>query len=640
MKNKLIFTFISFFILLIFSISFIFFSIKNLNDKIFIEKLKILENILQAKVDQQYRFTVDWAQWDDTVNFVKTHNISYIFLNIDEDTLKNLEIDFMLFFNSKRDLVYAYFVGKKDKISQKEQLFILKLKTKLYNYLSDSKKIVNLKSFVKIDKDIFIITLHSIVKSSEELPSYGTLILGEKLDFKFIETAKKILHEKIYLKIGSYKKSEVNNLNEFPIYDEKKQIIGILGFTPVKDKSITIYKLGIFSLLALILLNFYLIIQSFSKYKKEEIKEELALLSIAIDNANIGVILTEFNGTIFYVNRVVSEITEYSKEELLGKNYAILLKDKNALNNIVEEFKKGKKFWKKEIVGLSKTGKNIELEITIIPIFDEDNKKRIKYFVTTCDEISERKKLFEDLKRMKAQLEDMDKLKTAFMLNLSHEVKTPLTGIKGFVELLEETNLDENQKLYINLLKDSTERLESLLENLIEFAKLETGSYVVKENPFRIPDLINKILTKFKPLAEKKSLKFIVDISPRVPSNVIGDDDILLRLIQIFIDNAIKFTDEGEIILSIDLIEKKGKFVKLIFKIKDTGIGILPDKLENIFLAFYQDDFTTKRKYEGLGLGLSLAKKYLNLINGEIEVQSKVGEGTEFSIKIPFTLEV
>ncbi len=609
-------------------------------------KLKTISILISNDLDKIQNFTIDWAKWDDTVNFMETHSNNYIESNINEDTLKNLGIDFILYFGRDKNLFYGFFVKSKDNLTENDNLFILKLKTKFYNSLSYDNHFTKLKTFAKINNNIYMLSFAPVTKNSGKPPAYGTLVFGKKFNSDYLAKLSKITLNKITI----VKHVE----NKFTAKDGFI-IKGITGYLPIRDYNnktvcfliVDFEKISVFSifkwLIFLIFLIIGILIYCMARMEgfgvEKELKEELSIISSAINQSKTGVILSEFNGTVFYVNNIVCEITGFDRNEIIGKHYGMLLGENILQNNFFKQVIKNKGYWKGELRGKTKDGNLAELEVNITPIFDENNKQWIKCFITTCEFISEKKKYIRFLQQAKEEAEHFNKIRDSFFARISHEFKTPLTGIKGFVELLELTDLDNDQRNYISYLKQSTDRLEKLLNNLIEFTKnnkeigaSETSAFSLKEFAY------NSISNNFKAKANEKGLIFKIFVDNGIPDPIVGNREILLKVLSLLIDNSVKFTEKGEIEFSCNLLSRNEKenIVKICFKIRDTGIGMTDEEVKRLFIPFSQADLSAKRKFEGVGIGLSLAKKYVKALNGKIEVDSKKGKGTEFRVILDF----
>lgn len=188
----------------------------------------------------------------------------------------------------------------------------------------------------------------------------------------------------------------------------------------------------------------------------------------------------------------------------------------------------------------------------------------------------------------------------------------------------------------MDLIKYSTDRLLSILNNILDFSKIKTKKLELKKNEFNIVDLLENIKEYFQLQAEKKGLDFLWKIDGGIPPTIIGDSDLLNQILFNLLSNAIKFTDRGHVSLEVDITDEDDRSIEISFSVIDTGIGIPENKIEDIFKEFYQLDLSSTKKYEGSGLGLNITKELIEAMEGEIEVESKLGLGSKFTVKLKF----
>ncbi len=231
--------------------------------------------------------------------------------------------------------------------------------------------------------------------------------------------------------------------------------------------------------------------------------------------------------------------------------------------------------------------------------------------------------------------------KSKFLANMSHEIRTPMNGVIGFTQLLDDGTLNETQKKYVRLISDSGSSMLSLLNDILDIAKVDSGAMSITTEPFDIRHLMNSCVRLFSPNAEEKHLKLVVDVDENVPLWVQLDGFRLRQILTNLTANAIKFTETGTITLSGELNElpqsdnADGSTSELVISVSDTGVGVPPDRQRAIFEPFTQGDDSTARKHGGSGLGLTISKQLVELMGGSITMQSDVGRGSKFTIRIP-----
>ncbi len=278
---------------------------------------------------------------------------------------------------------------------------------------------------------------------------------------------------------------------------------------------------------------------------------------------------------------------------------------------------------------------NINLKRPLSPIT-----KEIKTLFDALDNMREKIHTHQQtLIKSKKQAEHANRIKDDFMANISHELRTPLNSIIGITRFLdEEKNLDKEQREMVTIVKKSSISLLNLVNDLLDISKIESGNIVLEHEPFSLKHSITDVSQSFMPLCSEKGLTFTIKADDLEKIVVMGDYHRLYRIITNLCGNAIKYTEKGHVKIHCDTKEISPEKIEFICTVEDTGIGIPQDRLESIFDKFIQAEGSTERRFGGTGLGLCITKHLVELMEGHIKVESKLEEGTKFTIRIPFTI--
>ena len=377
--------------------------------------------------------------------------------------------------------------------------------------------------------------------------------------------------------------------------------------------------------------HFHCIVHNVTQRKRAE--KQLNLLSRAIEQSTVSVVITDASGKVEYVNPQFKKTTGYTYKEIRGKTLSFLKSGHHPREFYADLWETilSDKDWNGEIQNKKKNGELYWIQADISPVCNDLGE--ITNFVAISEDITQRKKMVEELEAAKERAEENDRLKSAFLANMSHEIRTPMNGILGFAEILKEPRLTGREhKAFIEIIEKSGKRMLDTLNALIDISQIETGqikTYITETN---VNTQLSDIFRFFKPQAEEKGLQLALkDMLPETLATIDTDRAKLDSILTNLVTNAIKFTDKGIIEMG---CRQKGYFLE--FYVKDTGTGVPPGRHEAIFNRFEQAQPEHKNAYQGAGLGLAISRSYVKMLGGEIWLESREGQGTTFFFTIPF----
>ncbi|WP_113651745.1 PAS domain S-box protein [Pedobacter namyangjuensis] len=440
----------------------------------------------------------------------------------------------------------------------------------------------------------------------------GDLISGPKTDWKKIENARSLTQQKqsFTVDILAYKKDRT------PIW------LSIYNTVVLDDEGKVETEVEI-------------IIDITAKKKAEE---EVEILSLVASKTNTGVAIANAQGEITWVNAALENLVGFSLAELKGKMLGDVLSTKDTDRNVIllaREKAVAKESYHIEVQAHKKNGEAIWLSVANTPILNEmgDLERQVELIT----DITQRKQVEREMVESREQALQLSEAKEMFLSVMSHEIRTPLNAVIGMSHLLLENDPKPSQVDDLNILKFSGENLLHIINDILDFTKIETGNLQLETIPFDLHTLCVDIVNSLQVTATKRSNSLNLIFDDHISSRLLGDKTRLYQVLVNLLSNALKFTDNGRVELIVKLKRINEEEAVIGFEIMDTGIGIPKDKQTYIFETFTQAKTDISRKYGGTGLGLAITKKLLKLYNSEITVESTEGKGTVFSFDINFS---
>lgn len=387
-------------------------------------------------------------------------------------------------------------------------------------------------------------------------------------------------------------------------------------------------------------------------------EEELEKLALAATKSYNSVIITNNYGKIEWVNEGFTKLTGYTLDAVENVNELLKRGDTTEINKqtaFYESIRTEKKPITYEHKNYAKDGKEFWVITTLTPVLgingeveriiaidsDITVRKQMEEELVLANKISEHllkkgNKALNELLKTQKELKETMKVKEQFLANMSHEIRTPMNAIVGFTDLILKTELNPEQKQYIDAIKTSGQNLLVIINDILDFSKSQAGKLVFEQIDIQLSQVVSTLIDLMLPKSMEKNIRLSSKIDPVIPEHLIGDPTRLNQILINLVSNAIKFTEQGIIEIVIELLKENKEEVELLFSIKDTGIGIPPDKLNSIFEGFTQATNDTTRKYGGTGLGLTIVKQLVEQQGGNIHVKSEVGHGSVFSFNLTF----
>jgi len=370
-----------------------------------------------------------------------------------------------------------------------------------------------------------------------------------------------------------------------------------------------------------------------------ELEDARAYTRGLIESSLDALVTFDESSIITDVNEQTVKLTGCTREELIGSRFCEYFTDQEkACLGVKKAFEEGK-VTDLELVMKSKTGDKTEVSYNAIVYRYE--KGQVRGVFAAARDISESKRIEKELKKAKEAAETATQTKSEFLANMSHEIRTPMNGIIAATDLVFSEELSPKVKNYMKIIHSSAYSLLGIINDILDFSKIEADKLKLEKRPFWLDDVLYGVMDIFLHNVVEKRIEIVVDIDTETPKALIGDSLRLQQILKNLVDNAIKFTDRGGVILvGVKIFKESLDQIMLKFFVKDTGVGIAPEDLPKLFKTFSQADASTTRKYKGTGLGLCICKQLVNMLGGNIWVESEVGKGSVFTFTASFGRQI
>lgn len=385
-------------------------------------------------------------------------------------------------------------------------------------------------------------------------------------------------------------------------------------------------------------------IEEARKQAELELKETEERSRLLLESVDEGIFGLDHKGHMTFINPTGAQMLGWEADELEGRKICSLIHHSHPDRShypegeswISRTYLYGESHRIDDEVLWCKDGSSFAVEYSSLPIIKGDE---LVGSVVSFRDVSRLKKLAADLGEAKEQADEANKAKGDFLANMSHEIRTPMNAIIGMSSLALNTDLDKKQRNYIDKVNGSAKSLLGIINDILDFSKIEAGKLDIEMIPFQLEEVFNNLANLLGMKAGDKGIELLFDIAPDTPMALIGDP---LRLGQILINlgnNAVKFTDKGEVVIRARPSMRDDNEVVIHFSVEDSGIGMTPDQQGRMFQSFSQADTSTTRRYGGTGLGLAISKKLCEMMGGEISVESEEGVGSRFQFTTRFPLQ-
>lgn len=360
------------------------------------------------------------------------------------------------------------------------------------------------------------------------------------------------------------------------------------------------------------------------------------LFQFTAENSEEMIVRFGMDGCINSINKKTKTLTGYAAEELKGAFVGELFKEVFKMEGnqfVIDEKFKNKTSIETVVYRKNKTCFPVSLKIVKMEYDGFETNFAMALDMTVYKETIRR------LEEKNEEVQSAMKERDSFVANVTHELRTPVNGIKGHTEILKKQEEDPEKLQYLKMILDCCQNMQGIINNILDFSKLEAGKFQLDEKPFSFREVMKSAEGTFQTLASQKGLRFSMNIAENIPDKLIGDDLRITQILNNLVSNAVKFTQKGYVgVEAVKNMQVKDE-IELFFMVVDTGIGLSPEAKDKLFKSFSQADSSITRRFGGTGLGLSITKELVNMMGGDIWAEGVEGKGSSFSFTIRLRLE-